>query len=175
LRDVLRAEIGQLFAQAVSKSVPDDDPRAHAFTMHYDPNFGIAGSVEARPDAHRRVWGGTTDQWCGLYLKYAMRFPIDLLVSPDVLRRYNELFKFLFSVKRAEISLHIAWTKLMSSRRLQLYVLRAHCTGELSCGACLRVVCVCVCVCVCVFACVCCMFVHAHTCVRACACVDMRV
>jgi len=41
------------------------------------------------------------DPWSGLSLDYRVEWPLHLILGQDTLEKYNELFRFLFPIKRA--------------------------------------------------------------------------
>ncbi len=58
------------------------------------------------------------DSWNGLSLEYEPVWPLHLILSPEVLEKYNNLFRFLLPFRRIQILLHKEWmanTRLMTS------------------------------------------------------------
>ena len=43
-------------------------------------------------------------------MTYTVPWPLHLIISPKVLKKYNEVFKFLLLAKRTQLLLHKAWT-----------------------------------------------------------------
>lgn len=75
--------------------------------------------IGAEHTAELRSWGFSSitsgvqaavfDSWSGLGLQYTPEWPLDLIFSQQVLDKYNALFKFLFTLKRAQFLLQRAW------------------------------------------------------------------
>ena len=49
--------------------------------------------------------------WNNLSLNYTVPWPLHLILSPKVLSKYNEVFRFLLLAKRTQILLHEAWAE----------------------------------------------------------------
>jgi gamma-tubulin complex component 4 len=60
------------------------------------------------------------DGWDGLTLEYVVCWPLGLLLTPTVLRRYNTVFQYLVRLKRAQLLLEDAWATLRTRRRLHV-------------------------------------------------------
>ena len=54
---------------------------------------------------------GVFDSWSGLTLEYIPESPLNLMLFPQILDKYMTLFSFLFSLKRAQFTLHRSWLK----------------------------------------------------------------
>jgi gamma-tubulin complex component 4 len=48
--------------------------------------------------------------WELLSLSYNVPWPLHLIISPNVLTKYNDVFRFLLLAKRTQLLLHKAWT-----------------------------------------------------------------
>jgi len=59
---------------------------------------------------------GVFDSWSGLTLEYEPKWPLNLMLSPQILDKYTSLFRFLFALKRAQFKLHRTW--LEQTKRL---------------------------------------------------------
>jgi len=65
------------------------------------------------------------DGWNGLSLEFEPTWPLHLILSPEVLEKYNNLFRFLLPFRRIQILLHKEWmsnTRLMTSAKHKLYI-----------------------------------------------------
>eukprot|EP01022_Parablepharisma_sp_SALTPOND_P022239 TRINITY_DN446_c0_g1_i1.p2 TRINITY_DN446_c0_g1~~TRINITY_DN446_c0_g1_i1.p2 ORF type:complete len:508 (-),score=39.84 TRINITY_DN446_c0_g1_i1:69-1592(-) len=65
------------------------------------------------------------DSWNGLSLEYEPTWPVHLILSPEVLEKYNNLFRFLLPFRRIQILLHKEWmanTRLMVSSKHGGYI-----------------------------------------------------
>ena len=51
------------------------------------------------------------DPWSGLSLDYECAWPHHLLLSDDLLEKYNSLFRFLFPIKRVQMELQNVWSQ----------------------------------------------------------------
>eukprot|EP00742_Colponemidia_sp_Colp-10_P009975 GILJ01010917.1.p1 GENE.GILJ01010917.1~~GILJ01010917.1.p1 ORF type:complete len:692 (+),score=113.50 GILJ01010917.1:50-2125(+) len=55
----------------------------------------------------------SADGWRALCLEYKVKWPLHLIITQDVLERYNRLFAFLFSVRRVQFELQRCWLLLL--------------------------------------------------------------
>ena len=55
--------------------------------------------------------------WECLSLTYSVPWPLHLIISPKVLSKYNEVFRFLLLAKRTQLMLHSAWTEQKQNKR----------------------------------------------------------
>ncbi|CAG9336227.1 unnamed protein product [Blepharisma stoltei] len=60
------------------------------------------------------------DSWSGLTLEYCTEWPLNLMLSPQILDKYMALFRFLFTLKRAQFTLQRSWITLVKKRNPQL-------------------------------------------------------
>mmetsp|Transcript_31424 Transcript_31424/g.61248 ORF Transcript_31424/g.61248 Transcript_31424/m.61248 type:complete len:913 (-) Transcript_31424:71-2809(-) len=65
----------------------------------------------ASADGHEKESG-----WKNLRLEYSVEPPLDLVLFHESFDRYNALFNFLFSCKRVQTDLHLAWRPQMLIR-----------------------------------------------------------
>ena len=49
------------------------------------------------------------DAWSGLSLDYQVEWPLHLVLGPDTLEKYNQVFRFLMPIKRVQLELQDAW------------------------------------------------------------------
>ena len=77
-------------------------------------NYGL------RPAVH--------DSWNGLTMDYSPKWPLHLMLTPQILDKYRALFRFLFAIKRAQYHLQRLWmTQVRSSQTERTaFQLRAH-------------------------------------------------
>ena len=54
--------------------------------------------------------------WNGLSLEYEPTWPVHLILSPEVLEKYNNLFRFLLPFRRVQLMLHRNW--VVDSRQM---------------------------------------------------------
>jgi gamma-tubulin complex component 4 len=57
------------------------------------------------------------DPWNGLTIKYTCNWPMNLVLSDQVLERYSNLFRLLFPIKNIQVQLHKTWCVLNSQMR----------------------------------------------------------
>ena len=55
--------------------------------------------------------------WRNLSLAYNIQSPLDLIIQPSTIDRYNSLFRMLFTLKRVQSELQATWSQLSSSRQ----------------------------------------------------------
>jgi gamma-tubulin complex component 4 len=61
------------------------------------------------PSSSTSSKGSIGKVWRDLCLDYSTSWPLNLILSPPTLRQYNEIFQFLFHVKRIQIGLQNGW------------------------------------------------------------------
>jgi hypothetical protein len=64
---------------------------------------------------------GPTAAWRQLGMDCTIEPPLSLVFRPDVLNRYDSLFRFLFTVKRVQFKLQQAWLELKAARSVSWY------------------------------------------------------
>ncbi|KPJ14748.1 Gamma-tubulin complex component 4 [Papilio machaon] len=57
------------------------------------------------------------DGWSTIILKYDFKWPLHLLFAPEVLARYNDMFRLLLRIKKTQHDLHALWKTYKQSRR----------------------------------------------------------
>lgn len=60
---------------------------------------------------HSNVKSNQKDPWGGLSLRYMCQWPLHLIFSPDMLEKYNTIYRFLLPVKRIQIELQYVWAQ----------------------------------------------------------------
>jgi len=111
--ETLDHDVNEPFRRAALLSYADDDEffaRTRLAVEHSDS----AGDAR-RPGAQG---GGEEEEGLDrLRMHYDMEWPLGtLLFTPDVMKKYNELFSFLLRVKRAKTELQQAWLQTQSGR-----------------------------------------------------------
>jgi hypothetical protein len=92
----------------------DAPPAAPAALANTGPSSSAAASAAAA--AARASASASLNPWMSLRLSYALRPPLDLVVTPQSMQGYNKLFRFFLHAKRVHLSLQQLWTPLMSTR-----------------------------------------------------------
>lgn len=49
------------------------------------------------------------DAWSGLSLDFEVDWPLHLILGPDTIEKYNQIFRFLLPIKRTQLELQDAW------------------------------------------------------------------
>ncbi|XP_013163119.1 PREDICTED: gamma-tubulin complex component 4 [Papilio xuthus] len=57
------------------------------------------------------------DGWSTIILKYDFKWPLHLLFAPEVLARYNDMFRLLLRIKKTQHDLHALWKTYKQTRR----------------------------------------------------------
>ena len=57
------------------------------------------------------------DGWSSIILKYDFKWPLHLLFTPEVLARYNDMFRLLLRIKKTQHDLHALWKAYKQSTR----------------------------------------------------------
>lgn len=57
-------------------------------------------------------------------LKYKVKWPLQLLFSPKVIDRYNDMFRFLLQIKKVQYELHMVWCQHREQKLTKNYELR---------------------------------------------------
>lgn len=114
--------------------------------LHLDLNAALHSSISGEAtDAHVQQLqlvllpyepnASVYDCWRGLTLKLPVGWPLQLLMHPASMQRYEELFRFLLLVKRVQLELQAAWSsqarfgQMRAGQRailMPLWKLRAH-------------------------------------------------
>ncbi|XP_075981312.1 gamma-tubulin complex component 4 [Anticarsia gemmatalis] len=92
----------QLAARAVFLS-NNMDIEKFSFELPYvKPNISANSSIN---DDSSTV----SDGWSTIILKYDFKWPLHLLFTPEVLARYNDMFRLLLRIKKTQHDLHSLW------------------------------------------------------------------
>ena len=62
------------------------------------------------------------DAWDNLYLELDLEWPLGLLLTPQLLARYNVLFQLLLRLKRVQLRLEGGWQELCRCERVRVVV-----------------------------------------------------
>ncbi|XP_073953708.1 gamma-tubulin complex component 4 [Choristoneura fumiferana] len=60
------------------------------------------------------------DGWSSLILKYDFKWPLHLLFTPEVLARYNDMFRLLLRIKKTQHDLHSLWKTYKQSANFSM-------------------------------------------------------
>ncbi|XP_059060832.1 gamma-tubulin complex component 4 [Achroia grisella] len=92
----------QLAARAVFLSNSADIDKFSFELPYVKPNISANSSIG---DDSNTV----ADGWSSIILKYDFKWPLHLLFMPEVLARYNDMFRFLLRIKKTQHDLHALW------------------------------------------------------------------
>ncbi|XP_026763022.2 gamma-tubulin complex component 4 isoform X2 [Galleria mellonella] len=92
----------QLAARAVFLSNSADIEKFSFELPYVKPNISANSSIE---DDSSTV----ADGWSSIILKYDFKWPLHLLFTPEVLARYNDMFRLLLRIKKTQHDLHALW------------------------------------------------------------------
>ena len=62
----------------------------------------------------------TGDSWSSLGMTFKVKWPLHIIFTPNVLSKYNKLFKFLLRVRRTQLALQNLWALQMSSSKYSI-------------------------------------------------------
>ena len=117
--DTVEHDVNEPFRRAALLSYADDDEffsRTRLVVEQVDTS-GSGGNVAQRQGGDGAQGGEEEDGLDKLRMHYDMEWPLGtLLFTPEVMRKYNELFAFLLRVKRAKTELQQAWLQTQSGR-----------------------------------------------------------
>jgi gamma-tubulin complex component 4 len=98
------------FQAAAAKSSAADDRMHSRFRLRVSaPGAGESPPGKTRPG---EVKVPSYDGWDCLSLEYAAPWPLGLILTRDALGRYDEMFRYLFRLRRAASALDAAWVTL---------------------------------------------------------------
>ncbi|XP_045452520.1 gamma-tubulin complex component 4 [Melitaea cinxia] len=103
----------QLAARAVFLSNSADIEKFSFELPYVKPNISANSSVE---DDSSTV----ADGWSSIILKYDFKWPLHLLFAPEVLARYNDMFRLLLRIKKTQHDLHALWKTYKQSTRFTM-------------------------------------------------------
>ncbi|KAI5633776.1 spc97 / spc98 family domain-containing protein [Phthorimaea operculella] len=92
----------QLAARAVFLS-NNSDIEKFSFELPYvKPDISMNSTLEDDSSS-------VADGWSTIILKYDFKWPLHLLFTPEVLARYNDMFRLLLRIKKTQHDLHTLW------------------------------------------------------------------
>lgn len=103
----------QLAARAVflSNSV---DIEKFSFELPYvKPDVSTSSSVDNDSST-------VSDGWSSIVLRYHFRWPLHLVFTPEVLARYNDMFRLLLRIKKTQHDLHALWNTYKHSKSFSM-------------------------------------------------------
>lgn len=92
---------------AVAKQFLGEDTKSklfHNFRLTFAPSYG--------PETDKSI----SRVWSHLSLDYSVQWPLNLILSSSILHQYNEIFQFLFQVKKVQIGLQNGWNLLRTPK-----------------------------------------------------------
>ncbi|CAH1640219.1 unnamed protein product [Spodoptera littoralis] len=103
----------QLAARAVFLSNSADIEKFSFELPYVKPNVSANASID---DDSTTV----ADGWSSIILKYDFKWPLHLLFTPEVLARYNDMFRLLLRIKKTQHDLHALWKTYKQSTSFQM-------------------------------------------------------
>ncbi|XP_045777470.1 gamma-tubulin complex component 4 isoform X1 [Maniola jurtina] len=103
----------QLAARAVFLSNSADIEKFSFELPYVKPNISANSTIE---DDSSTV----ADGWSSIILKYDFKWPLHLLFAPEVLARYNDMFRLLLRIKKTQHDLHALWKTYKQSTRFSM-------------------------------------------------------
>ncbi|CAG4946908.1 unnamed protein product [Colias eurytheme] len=100
----------QLAARAVLLGNSADIEKFSFELPYVKPNISANSSLD---DSSSTV----ADGWSTIILKYDFKWPLHLLFAPEVLARYNDMFRLLLRIKKTQHDLHKLWKTYKHSTR----------------------------------------------------------
>ncbi|XP_028029212.1 gamma-tubulin complex component 4 isoform X1 [Bombyx mandarina] len=92
----------QMAARSVFLS-NNTDIEKFSFELPYvKPNISGNSSID-------EDYSTVADGWSSIILKYDFKWPLHLLFTPEVLARYNDMFRLLLRLKKTQHDLHSLW------------------------------------------------------------------
>ncbi|KAL3140276.1 Gamma-tubulin complex component 4 [Trebouxia sp. C0009 RCD-2024] len=128
------------FQQSALKSTADQDP----FFQHLKIRYVKAVDTADHPQGQGQGQGKRKllhvpkyDKWDNVFLDYRVDWPLHLLLTPQVMAKYNVIFQYLLRLKRIQGDLESSWAVMrrqagrsrdlpLHTRRLPLWHLRHH-------------------------------------------------
>jgi len=113
------SEIKNIFSQSAQRTGSESDPLfSNISVCMRNPDEEAKRKREAKSKIHLP----SCDGWDNMCLKYSVSWPLGVVLTPDVLKRYHHMFQFLWRLRRVHVELDEVWTTL---RRLAMRS-RAH-------------------------------------------------
>ncbi|CAH0724383.1 unnamed protein product, partial [Brenthis ino] len=103
----------QLAARAVFLSNSADIEKFTFELPYIKPNMSTNSSIDNDSSA-------VADGWSTIILKYDFKWPLHLLFAPEVLARYNDMFRLLLRIKKTQHDLHALWKTYKQSTRFSI-------------------------------------------------------
>jgi gamma-tubulin complex component 4 len=109
----------QAFTQAAINSAAESDPFFSSFSLLWINTAAVP--AERLPPWHpardTTLHVPAYNQWDGLCLQCTAEWPMQLLLSAEVLQKYSAMWQFMFRLRRAQMDLEKAWGALTALER----------------------------------------------------------
>ncbi|XP_041984391.1 gamma-tubulin complex component 4 [Aricia agestis] len=103
----------QLAARAIFLSNHADMDKFSFELPYVKPNVSLNSTNEEDSSI-------VADGWSSIILKYDFKWPLHLVFSPEVLARYNDMFRLLLRIKKTQHDLHALWKTYKQSSRFSM-------------------------------------------------------
>ncbi|KAL0056051.1 hypothetical protein WJX82_007204 [Trebouxia sp. C0006] len=125
------------FQQSALKSTADQDPFFQHLKIRYVKAADSSEAAQASGGKKKLLHVPKYDKWDDVFLEYHVDWPLHLLLTPQVMAKYNVVFQYLLRLKRIQIDLESSWAVMrrqagrsrdlpLHTRRLPLWHLRHH-------------------------------------------------
>ncbi|KAL3153823.1 Gamma-tubulin complex component 4, variant 2 [Trebouxia sp. C0010 RCD-2024] len=128
------------FQQSALKSTADQDPFFQHLKIRYVKAVDTADHPQGQGQGQARrklLHVPKYDKWDNVFLDYRVDWPLHLLLTPQVMAKYNVIFQYLLRLKRIQGDLESSWAVMrrqagrsrdlpLHTRRLPLWHLRHH-------------------------------------------------
>ncbi|XP_023954385.2 gamma-tubulin complex component 4 isoform X2 [Bicyclus anynana] len=104
----------QLAARAVFLSDSADIEKFSFELPYVKPNSSANSNMEDEDSST------VEDGWSSIILKYDFKWPLHLIFAPEVLARYNDMFRLLLVIKKTQHNLHVLWKTYKQSKRFSM-------------------------------------------------------
>lgn len=118
-------ELSGLFHQAAQRTDAESDPLFRNVSVSLDLGRAAQAATTSREGGKGRRAGGVggvgaaqkihvpaCDGWDGMALRYAVDWPLGLVLTPEVLSKYHAMFQYLWRLRRVHVELDEVWTTL---------------------------------------------------------------
>lgn len=124
------------FQQSALKSTADQDPFFQHLKIRYVKAVDTADPPQGQ-GKKKLLHVPKYDKWDNVFLEYRVDWPLHLLLTPQVMAKYNVVFQYLLRLKRIQGDLESSWAVMrrqagrsrdlpLHTRRLPLWHLRHH-------------------------------------------------
>ncbi|XP_015928415.2 gamma-tubulin complex component 4 isoform X1 [Parasteatoda tepidariorum] len=122
-------DASKLFTSVVRRIYPDDELITEKFRIEFQEKRKNIEDIDKGTLSKAKLETG----WSAISLHYDVLSPLHILFTPNVIDQYNMVFRFLLSLRRAQMELHQCWASQMQNKRncldsslIPFWTLRSH-------------------------------------------------